>query len=73
LNSNNPSSDFFKSNNSYVHNYCQLLRYLESIKGNNFLHGEIRGKEKIGLKNFESIKNSCVEIENVIIKWFKKT
>jgi len=73
LNENNPFSEFFKSNNSDVDNYYQLLRYPESIKGDNFLHGEIRGKEKIGLKNFESIKNSCVEIENAIIKWFEKT
>jgi hypothetical protein len=73
LNSDNPFSDFFKSNNSNVDNYYQLLRYPESIKGNNFLHGEIRGKEKIGLKNFESIKDSCIEIENAIIEWFEKT
>jgi hypothetical protein len=72
LNSENPFSDFFKSNDSNVDNYYQLLRYPESIKGNNFLHGEIRGKEQIGLKNFESIKNSCIEIENAIIKWFEK-
>jgi hypothetical protein len=73
LNKDNPFSDFFKSNNSNVDNYYQLLRYPESIKGDNlFLHGEIRGKEKIGLKNFESIKNSCIEIENAIIKWDEK-
>jgi hypothetical protein len=73
LDENNPFSEFFKSNNSNVDNYYQLLRYPESIKGDDFLHGEIRGKEKIGLKNFESIKNGCVEIENAIIKWVEKT
>jgi hypothetical protein len=73
LDENNPFSEFFKSNNSNVDNYYQLLRYPESIKGDDFLHGEIRGKEKIGLKNFESIKNGCVEIENAIIKWIEKT
>ncbi len=72
LNSENPFYDFFKSNNSNVDNYYQLLRYPESIKGNNFLHGEIRGREEIGLNNFNSIKNSCIEIENAIIKWFEK-
>lgn len=73
LDENNPFSEFFKSNNSNVDNYYQLLRYPESIEGDDFLHGEIRGKEKIGLKNFESIKNGCVEIENAIIKWIEKT
>jgi hypothetical protein len=73
LDENNPFSEFFKSNNSNVDNYYQLLRYPESIKGDDFLHGGIRGKEKIGLKNFESIKNGCVEIENAIIKWIEKT
>ena len=74
LNENNAFSEFFKSNNSNVNNYYQLLRYPESNKGNNlYSHGEIRGKTKIGLENFESIKNSCVEIENAIIKWFDKT
>jgi len=74
LNRNNTFSDFFESNNSNVDHYYQLLRYPESYKGDNlYFHGEIRGKEKIGLKNFESIKDSCVEIENAIIKWFNKT
>lgn len=72
LNSENPFYDFFKSNNSNVDNYYQLLRYPESVKGNNFLHGEIRGREQIGLNNFNSIKNSCIEIEKAIIKWFEK-
>tara|TARA_R110002033_G_scaffold145280_1_gene183029 strand:- start:204 stop:788 length:585 start_codon:yes stop_codon:yes gene_type:complete len=74
LNINNTFSSFFKINNSDVDKYYQLLRYPESIKDDNlFLHGEIRGKEKIGLENFESIKNSCSEIEEAIIKWFNKT
>tara|TARA_R110002072_G_scaffold139442_2_gene283059 strand:+ start:1416 stop:2045 length:630 start_codon:yes stop_codon:yes gene_type:complete len=72
LNSENPFHDFFKSNNSNVDNYYQLLRYPESVKGNNFLHGEIRGREQIGLNNFNSIKNRCIEIEKAIIKWFEK-
>ena len=74
LSINNTFSDFFESNKSNVNNYYQLLRYPESYKGDNiYYHGEIRGKEKIGLENFESIKNSCNEIEEAIIKWFKKT
>jgi hypothetical protein len=73
LNNENPFFEFFKSNNSNVDKYYQLLRYPESAKGNNhFFYGEIRGKENIGLNNFESIKNSCVEIENAIREWFEK-
>ncbi|AUC82122.1 HEPN domain-containing protein [Lacinutrix sp. Bg11-31] len=73
LNKDNTFSDFFESNNSNVDNYYQLLRYPESYKGNDFyFYGEIRGKEKVGLKNFESINDSCVEIEKAIIKWLKK-
>ncbi|QXP59712.1 hypothetical protein [Olleya sp. HaHaR_3_96] len=74
LNSENSFSDFFNSNNSNVDNYYQLLRYPESYKGEHiFHHVEIRGKERIGLDNFESIKNSCEEIENYIIEWLKLT
>jgi hypothetical protein len=74
LNRDNSFSNFFESNNSNVDQYYQLLRYPESYKGDNlYFHGEIRGKEKVGLKNFESIKDNCVEIENAIMKWLKKT
>ncbi|TXE15278.1 HEPN domain-containing protein [Seonamhaeicola algicola] len=74
LNNENSFSSFFESNNSNVDSYYQLLRYPESYKGNEiYFHGEIRGKEKIGLKNFESIYKSCVDIEKSIIKWFEKT
>jgi hypothetical protein len=71
LNTNNPFFDFFKSNNSNVDKYYQLLKYPESSNGKkSYLHGEVRGKEEIGLKNFKSLKDSCIEIEDSIIKWF---
>jgi len=70
MNANDPFY-FFKSNNSNLDNYHELLRYPESKKGNLFSHNEIRRKGETGIKNFRTIKNRCVEIENAIKKWFK--
>jgi len=57
FNENGPFSDFFKSNQNNVDSFYLLLRYPESSKGNIiYSHGEIRGKEKVGLKNFQLIK-----------------
>jgi hypothetical protein len=73
LKENGRFSDFFESNKSNVDQFYLILRYPESSKGNiNYTHNEIRGKEKIGLKNFLFVKESCEKINNEINEWFKR-
>lgn len=66
-----PFIEFFKSNDSNVDNFYQLLKYPESMKNEQFRFFEIRGTEKKGLARFKEIRQDIQNLRDEIIKWNK--
>lgn len=69
LSSRSPFHNFFQTNKLGVDKFYELLKYPESLGGQEFYFSDIRGNEQLGLSKFRKIRKSIIDLKKEIIEW----